>query len=155
VYFAHARGVRRAKREMANALAELVRTNADRIERFQSFGPPDLPDGLVHVGIASGSGNWWTGEGGTVSLSDIWESLEYAISGKNKLVGRYRQKLAPEAQVWLLLYTTASISRALPIPQGIEDRTFNFDFDRVFWFASFEGRFAEIRKQARTVSATE
>ena len=74
------------------------------------------------------------------------EALETAINEKNRLVPKYRTNLAPDAQVWLLLYSTASISRGLHIPHGIEDRKFNFDFDRVFWFVSLGDHFVEIQK---------
>ena len=110
----------------------------------------DLPEGFNYIVISAEPGDWWTGEGGGVSLSDIWESLETAISEKNKLVPKYRSNLAPDAQVWLLLHSTTSISRGLHIPHGIENRKFDFDFDRVFWFVSLGAHFVEIQKQTRS-----
>jgi hypothetical protein len=149
VYFANARGVKRDKRQMAHALAEFISTNAEQAARFKGFYAPAVPEGLSFVGIEGEPGDWWTGEGGGVSLSNIWESLDTAISEKNKLVPKYRSNLAPDAPVWLLLYSTVSISRGFPIPHGIENRKFNFDFDRVFWFVSLGARFVEIQKTER------
>ena len=150
VYFAPARGVKRDKREMAQTLLEFVRAKVDAIQTYAVFDR-DLPEGFSYIVVAAEPGEWWTGEGGGVSLSDIWQSLETAISEKNKLVPKYRSNLAPDAQVWLLLYSTMSISRGLHIPHGIENRKFNFDFDRVFWFVSLGVRFVEIQKAERNI----
>jgi hypothetical protein len=149
VYFAPARGVKRDKREMAQTLVEFVRAKVGAIQTFAVFDR-DLPEGFNHIVISAESGEWWTGEGGGVSLADIWQSLETAINEKNKLVPKYRTNLAPDAQVWLLLYSTMSISRGLHIPHGIESRKFNFDFNRVFWFVSLGARFVEIQKAERS-----
>lgn len=148
VYFAPARGVKRDKRKMAHALAEFIQAEVGEIQTYAVFDR-DLPEGFGHIVIAAEPGDWWTGEGGGVSLSNIWESLDTAISEKNKLVPKYRSNLAPNAELWLLLYSTSSISRGLHIPHGIEKRKFDFDFDRVFWFVSLGGRFVEIRKAER------
>jgi hypothetical protein len=134
LYFANARGKRRDKREMAQKLAQFVKANIHRAKPIANFGALRLPEGFGSMSIAAESGNWWTGEGDNITLTDIREALSSAISSKNKLVPVYRKNLAPGAQVWLLLYSTASISRGMPIPYGIDQWQFNFDFDRVFWF---------------------
>jgi hypothetical protein len=149
VHFAPARGVKCDKRKMAQSLVEFIRANVDAIQTYAAFDR-ELPEGFNYIVIAAEPGGWWTGEAGGVSLSDIWESLDTAISEKNKLVPKYRGNLAAGAQVWLLLYSTASISRGLHIPHGIENRKFNFDFDRVFWFVSLGHKFVEIQNAGRS-----
>jgi hypothetical protein len=146
LYFANAEGKRRDKREMARSLAEFVRLNVHRAKSIENFGPFQLPEGFGHMSIAAETGNWWTGEGGNVNLADISDSLRTAINAKNTRIDDYRKNLAPGAQVWLLLYTSASVSRGLPIPHGIDAWGFHFDFHRVFWFACLEDRFVEIQK---------
>lgn len=78
------------------------------------------------------------------TLSDIRATLARSISEKDSLLPAYRKNLGPGARVWLLLYTTAEVSRSMPIPFGIEQWRFPFGFDRVFWFASLEGTYVEI-----------
>jgi len=97
------------------------------------------------MSIAAESGDWSCGESGSVTVPDIHEALTSSVSAKNKLLPAYRRNLASGAQVWLLLYSTVAVSRSMPIPQGIEEWRFCFDFDRVFWFACLENRFVEIR----------
>lgn len=150
LYFANARGEKRNKREMAQALAEFVKANMPRDNSIANFGPLRMPEGFSSISIAAKSGDWWTGEGGGVTLSDIREALACRISAKNELVPTYRMNLAPGAQVWLLLYTTASVSRSMPIPHGTEEWRFSFDFDRVFWFAGLENQFVEIQGEEGT-----
>jgi hypothetical protein len=70
------------------------------------------------MSIAADSGNWCTGEGGGVTLMNIHEALGTAIRAKNKLVPAYRNNLASGAQVWLLLHSSVSVSRGMPIPYG-------------------------------------
>ncbi len=149
VYFAPARGVKRDKRKMAHTLVDFIRAKVSAIHTYAAFDR-NLPEGFNYIVITAETGEWWTGEGGGVSLSDIWESLDTAISEKNKLVPKYLRNLAADAQVWLLLYSTASISRGLLMPHGIENRKFNFDFDRVFWFVSLGAHFVEIQKAERS-----
>ncbi len=149
LYFANAKGRRRDKREMAHKLAEFVKANVHGAKPIANFGALRLPEGFGAMSIASESGNWSTGEGGNITLADIRETLGSAISAKNKLVPAYRMNLARGAKVWLLLYSTASVSRGMPIPHGIEDWRFDFDFDRVFWFVCLGNEFAEIHNRRR------
>ena len=131
---------------MARKLAELVKANIHRAKPIVNFGALRLTEGFGSMSIAAESGNWWTGEGANITLTDIREALGSIICSKNKLVPTYRKNLAPGAQVWLLLYSTASISRGMSIPHCIDQWRFDFDFDRVFWFASIENEFVEIQR---------
>jgi hypothetical protein len=146
LYFANARGKKRDKQEMARRLVEFVKANVHRANPIANFGALRLPEGFGSMSIAAESGKWWTGEGGNITLNDIREGLGSIISLKNKLVPTYRKNLAVGAQVWLLLYSTASISRGMPIPHGINEWRFDFDFERVFWFVCLGNEFVEIRR---------
>jgi hypothetical protein len=103
LYFANARGKKRAKQEMARKLVEFVRANVHRANPIVNFGALRLPEGFGSMSIAAESGDWWTGESGNITLSDICEGLGSIISLKNKLVPTYRKNLVSGAQVWLLL----------------------------------------------------
>ena len=144
VYFANARGKRRDKREMAGALSNFVKANVHQANPVANFARIDLPEGFGSMSIAAESGDWWCGDC-VVTLSDIHEVLVSTISKKNRLLATYRRNL-PGAQVWLLLYSTAAVSRGMPIPHGIEKWQFDSDFDRIFWFSSFENKFVEIQR---------
>jgi len=146
LYFANARGKRRDKREMAQKLVEFVKANVHRAKPIANFGALRLPKGFGSMSIAPESGNWWTGEGGNITLSDIREAVGSIISSKNKLVPAYRKNLAPSAGIWLLLYSTIAVSRGMPIPHGIEEWRFSSEFDRIFWFACLENGFVEIQR---------
>lgn len=147
LYFANARGKKREKREMSRRLVEFVKANVHQAKPIANFGELQLPEGFSSMSIAAKSGGWWTGEGGNVTLDDVREALDSAISSKNKLVSAYRKNLAEGAQVWLLLYSTASVSRGLPIPHNIDQWRFDSDFDRVFWFVSLGNEFVEIHNR--------
>ncbi len=156
LYFANAKGKKRDKPEMARKLVEFVKANVHRAKPIANFGALRLPEGFGSMSIAAESGNWWTGEGGNITLTDIREALGSIISSKNKLVPPYRNNLAPGAEIWLLLYTAVAVSRSVPIPHGINEWRFPFDFDRVFWFTCLENRFVEIQRAeaAKAVSLT-
>jgi len=145
LFFANARGKKRDKREMARTLSEFVRTNVPQPGTIANFAGLQLPEGFGSMSIAVESGDWICGEGGSFTVSNIHEALTSSISAKNKLLPTYRKHLAPGAQVWLLLYSTVSVSRGMSIPYGIEEWRFSFDFDRVFWFTCLENEFAEIQ----------
>ena len=63
------------------------------------------------------------------------------------LVDTYRSNLPDGAELWLLLYSGATVARSVPIPNGIETWRVPFRFDRVFWFTSLECQFTEIQKK--------
>jgi len=146
LFFANARGKKRDKYELARTLAEFVKANVPKVGSIASFTALMLPQGFGSMSIAAEAGDWICGQGANVTLSDIPEALTARIEDKNKRLPTYRRNLAPGAKVWLLLYSTISAERSLPIPHGIEDWRFSFDFDRVFWFACLEHQFVEIRR---------
>jgi hypothetical protein len=153
LYFSNARGKKRDKREMARTLAEFVKANVPLPNEMSNFNSLQLPEGFGSMSIAVESKDWWCGESGSFSVSDIQEALTSSISEKNKLLPAYRKNLAPGAQVWLLLYSTSAVSRGMSIPYGIDQWQFNFDFDKVFWFTSLSDGFLEIQRaeSAKTV----
>ena len=145
LYFANAKGKKRDKREMARTLAEFVKANVHQANPVAYISRRKSPEGFGSMSVAAESEDWWCGESGGVTVSDIREALASSISAKNKLVPAYRKNLARGAQVWLLLYSTASISRGMPIPHSIDEWRFDFDFDRVFWFVCLGNEFVEIQ----------
>jgi hypothetical protein len=146
VYFTNTRGGKRNKAELALALTEFVKANADRTNPFVSLYRPETPDGFDSIVISAESRDWWCGEGGGYSLDDIRPQLDARISSKDKLVPTYRANLLAGARVWLLLYTGVTVARSMMIPRAIEEWRFSFGFDRVFWFTALEGQFAEIQR---------
>ena len=145
VYFS-ARGQRGCKRQMADSLSEFVRANVHRANPVASFSSLDTPDGIGSMSITSECGDWWSGECGGPTLSQIRAQLARRISKKTVRVKQYRGSLPQGSSVWLLIYSGVAVSRSMPIPHGIEEWAFPFEFDRVFWFDSLEGRMTEIRR---------
>ena len=74
------------------------------------------------------------------------DSLLTELQKKNKKVSTYRKCLPCGALVWLLLYTRPGVSRSVPIPYGIDEWRFPFDFERVFWLILEERRVVEIQQ---------
>lgn len=146
VYFSPARGKRQDKRQMIDALVDAVTRNRNRANPAVVLKGSELPEGFDHILIAAESGEWWSGEGGGITLSEIRTEIADKIAAKNKLVSRYRANLPTGAQVWLLLYSRVTVSRSVPIPLGIEEWKFPFEFNRVFWFASLENGVVEIQR---------
>lgn len=155
LYFANTRGQRRDKREMARTLAEFIKANLPGPTETLNFGNLKLPEGFGAMSIWRESRDWWCGEGGGYTVSNIQEALTSSIRAKNRLVPSYRRNLAPGAQVWLLLYSTFAVSRGMEIPFGIEQWRFNFDFDRVFWFTTLGNKFVEIQRAQAAKTAAE
>jgi hypothetical protein len=81
-----------------------------------------------------------------ITVPDIRRQLAARITAKNKFVSRYRECLPRGAQVWLLLYTRVDVSRSMPIPYGIDEWRFPFDFEKVLWFTFLEKQIIEIRR---------
>jgi hypothetical protein len=146
VYFTNTRGEKRNKPELSRRLVEFVKTNVHRANPYVSLYRPETPDGFDSVVISAESRDWWCGEGGGYSLSDIRPQLAARISAKEKLVSTYRAHLPEDAKVWLLLYTGVTVARSMMIPHGMEEWKFPFQFDRVFWYADLEKQFAEIQR---------
>lgn len=145
-YFTNARGKKRCKREMARALTEFVRVSFHRANPAVTFMDEGAPDGFdsVVVVVEPSLADWRSGEGGGITLADIRPQVEARILAKDKLIQSYRSNLPLAAELWLLLYTGVTVARSMPIPCGIEAWRIPFRFDRVFWFTSLEGQFAEI-----------
>jgi hypothetical protein len=147
-YFTNAKGKKRTKNEMARALSGFVRANIHRANPAAIFRNENAPDGFDSVLITAGhSGDWWSGESGGVTLAEIRSQVEARIAAKDGLVEGYRSNLPDGAELWLLLYTGVTVARSMPIPHGIEAWRIHCRFDRVFWFAALEGRFAEVQKR--------
>src|SRR6266851_7732630 len=146
VYFTNTRGGKRDKRELALALTKFVNANVERANPFVSLYTPGTPDGFDSIVISAESRDWWCGEGGGYSLNDMRPQLAARISSKDKLVSAYRANLPVGARVWLLLHTGVTVARSMMIPHGIEEWGFPFLFDKVFWYADLEGKFAEIQR---------
>ncbi len=151
VYFTKTRGMKRSKHEMARTLSEFVHANAPRANPTSIFRYGEAPEGFDSVLIeVDHSGDWWSGESGGVTLAEIRPQVEARIAAKDKLVETYRSNLPDCAELWLLLYTGVTVARSMLIPRDVEAWRIPFRFDRVFWFAALEGRFAEIQKTSDT-----
>jgi hypothetical protein len=144
VYFSTG-GKKRNKQKMADALSEFVRANVHRANPVVGFGSLRTPDGIGSMSITSECGDWWSGECGGTTLSQIRTQLAHQISDKNERVKQYRASLPKCYRVWLLIYSGVAVSRSMPIPHGIEEWALPFEFDKVFWFDCLEGRAVEIR----------
>jgi hypothetical protein len=157
VYFCPARGKRQDKNQLIDALVDAVTRNRERANPAVVLSGDELPEGFDHILITAESGEWWSGEGGGITLSEIRTEIANKIAAKNKLVAKYRANLPTGAQVWLLLYSRVTVSRSVPIPFGIEEWRFPFEFDRVFWFASLENEVVEIQhaESAEKILVTE
>ena len=145
LYFANTRGERRDKRKMARALADFVRANVPQPDEILNFSNLELPKGFGSMSIRAEPGQWWCGESGSYSASDIQEALASRIRAKSTLVPTYRRNLALGARIWLVLYSTFAVSRGMEIPYGIKQWQFDYDFDRVFWFTTLGNKFVEIQ----------
>lgn len=147
LHFSNPRGKKQDRCQLTKSLVECVAANRDRANPAVVLKGNELPEGFDHILITTdGSGDWWCGEGGGVTLSEIPVELGSKIAAKNKLLQTYRANLPIGAEVWLLLYSRVTVARSIPIPHGIEEWRFSFDFDRVFWFASLENKAVEIQR---------
>jgi hypothetical protein len=143
-YFWDVERGRNRKREMTQALSAFVTTHRERENPVATFVRRDkLPDGFGTISIASGAGAWFSGECVGNTVSGIHQQLATRISAKNSLVPRYRANLH-DSPLWLLVYSAAGVSRGVPMVHGINEWSFPFDFDRVFFFAALDGTVEEI-----------
>jgi hypothetical protein len=141
IYFWNIEGGKRDKRDMARALVEFVESHqAGTYSRYDG-----VPTGFNHISIYSTGEDWTHGESGVTGVSEIFEQLASSISANNKLFPRYRARL-PHPPIWLLIYSGCSVPRGLPIPHGLNERTYQFDFDRVLFFAQLSNDVVEIRR---------
>jgi hypothetical protein len=145
VYFWDVERRRNRKDEMAHALSVFVTSNCEQATPAVTFARRDkLPYGFGLISIASGAEPWFSAESVGNTVSGIHQQLSARIAAKNSLVSRYRANLTG-SPVWLLLYSGTSVSRSVPMVAGINEWTFAFDFERVFFFASLEGKVEEIK----------
>lgn len=150
VYFSRARGKKQDKHHLIKSLVDCVMLNRHRANPAIVLKGDEVPDGFDHILITAESGEWWCGECGGIGLSEIRAEIAAKIAAKNALVSRYRANLPTGAQLWLLLFSRVTVSRSVPIPSGIEDWKFPFEFNRVFWFACLENEVVEIQRAEST-----
>lgn len=144
VYFEDSRGVKRDKNIMARSLSHFVQSKVADANPYTVF-MDGTPAGFSSIKIELGYREWWSGEAGGYTIADIRQQLTSRISEKNKLLPRYRANLPLGAPVWLLLYSLPSVARGMEFPYDIENWSFSFDFDRVFWFVSYLNDFVQLR----------
>lgn len=148
VYFTKSNGERSNRRKLADSLSKFVMTNIHRATPAICFDREESPGGFDSVLIVEEAHptDWWSGEGGGVTLGEIKPQVEARITDKNKLVDKYRRNLPAGAHLWLLLYTRVTVAGSMPIPLGAEKWQIPSQFDRVFWFAALENQFVEINQ---------
>lgn len=146
VYFWDVERGKNRKREMARALSAFVTSHCGQAKLVATFVRRDkLPDGFGTISIASGAGAWFSGESVGNTVSGIHQQLAARIAAKSSLVPRYRANL-PDSPIWLLLYSGAGVPRGVPMVKGLDEWSFAFDFDRVLFFSTLDGRVEEIRR---------
>lgn len=134
------------KWKMARQLAEFVSANLPSDNGSILCESMDmLPQGFSLIRVTSPGGPWHSQESCHITLSEIPALLASRIAKKNKFLPDYRAAL-PNSPIWLLVYSGFSVTRGLPIPAGIEEQTFSFDFDKVLFFAQLDNRAVEIRR---------
>lgn len=150
VYFTASRGKRSNQHEVdeiARALSEFVQENIHRANPTVILTFNDAPEGFDSVLIAADrSADWWNGECGGISMSEIRSQVETRIAEKDKRVDIYRSNLPAGAELWLLLHTGVTVAQSVPLPHDIEAWRIPTRFDKVFWFTALENQFAEIHK---------
>jgi hypothetical protein len=137
---------RRNKHKMARALIRCVQISLPRATDFVALYGSEVPEGFGSVTITSGAGDWHCSQGSGITLDHIPVQIASRIRAKNALVPKYRANLRKGAAIWLLLYSRPNVSRSVPIPYGIEQWKFLFEFDRVLWFAILENQIVEIQR---------
>ncbi len=133
------------KWDMARGLAEFVRSHRPHEARVANFTrKAKLPDGFGTISICTESGPWFCGTTSGITASQIPDLLTERIRAKNDLLPTYRSNL-PNSPIWLLIFSCMEVSRGVPIPQGLSEWAFAFDFDRVFFFSSLDNTVVELR----------
>jgi hypothetical protein len=146
VYFWRIERTRSKKQEIAHALVDFVRAHCNEANPVAIFTRlRKIPDGFGTVIIRSTPRPWWSGESSSNMLEDIQEQIAASIAGKNKLLATYRANL-PNTPIWLLLYSCAGVSRGIEMWPVVDEWSFAFDFDRVFFFATLNGSIVEIQR---------
>jgi hypothetical protein len=134
-------------RTMARGLADFVLTHHGQAKPVVTFSwRADLPESFGVISITEFYERHWHGlETITLKLDQIHQRLADRISAKNGLVPIYRAN-QPNAPIFLLIFSGMEISRGVPMVHGIEEWTFPFDFDRVFFFAGLDSQVVEVRR---------
>jgi hypothetical protein len=131
---------------MARGLADFVLTHRAQAKPVVTFSRrANLPEGFGVITITEFYEPWHGLETVTLTLHQIHQRLSDRIRAKNELFPIYRANL-PNAPIYLLIFSCIEISRGVPIVHGIEEWTFPFDFDRVFFFAGLDCQVVELRK---------
>lgn len=145
VYFLDVERQKNRKQEMVRALSAFVTSHREQASPVATFLRRDkLPYGFGTISIASVAEPWFSGESVGNTISGIHRQLSARIAAKNSLVPSYRANL-PDSPIWLLVYSGAGVSRGVPMVTGINEWSFAFDFDRVFFFASLDDKVEEIK----------
>jgi hypothetical protein len=147
VRFTNTRGKRHNKQLLASTLAQFVHANIRETFPAANFAAHQAPQGFdwVHLDTQLCPNAWSIGEAGGITISDIRPVVEARIAAKDKFAETYRANLPKGAPVWLLLYTSVTVARSMPIPFGAEEWRIPSQFDKVFWFTALENQFVEIR----------
>ena len=149
VYFTPARGRARDRRKLTDVLTDVVAKNYHKATPTLSLAGPALHEDFGQITLStglSGPGQWWSNTGGGISVSQISVELASRIAAKNALLPTYRANLPEGAEVWLLLYSLASVSRSVPMVHAMNEWAFSFEFERVFWYACIENQVVEVRR---------
>jgi hypothetical protein len=132
---------------MARGLAEFIKAHRAQATPIATFERSDgLPQSFGLISICAESGPWSCGTSVGPTLSQIRQVLAERISAKNDLLPTYRSNL-PGAPIWLLIYSCMEVARGVWIPYGLDEWTFPFGFDRVFFFSSLDNAVVELRKR--------
>jgi hypothetical protein len=145
--------IRRNKRAMARSLFRCVGENLPRGTDSVYLHGNTVPEGLGAITITSEPGEWDYSQCAGIVLEGIRSQLGSRIRAKNDLLPKYRSNLPEGAAVWLLLYSRPNVSRSVPVPHGIEQWQFPFEFDRVFWFVILGNEVVDIQRSPRQAVA--
>jgi hypothetical protein len=137
---------RRNKSMMARKLFQYVKENLPLITGFVYLSGSAVPEGLGSITITSVGGEWDYSQCSGIVLDSIRPQIASRITAKNELLPKYLSNLSESAAVWLLLYSRPNVSRSVPIPYGIDQWKFPFEFDRVFWFVILGNEVVEIQR---------
>jgi hypothetical protein len=135
------------KRQVAYALVDCVIAHRDR-EDVVTLAGQQVPEGISRIVFwRDQQSRWLNVEHGTVSVSQVFDQIRDRITAKNRLVPIYCANLPPGSQIWLLLWSTATVSRGLPIPYGLDKWIVPFGFERVFFFSWLDAKIIELPRQ--------
>jgi hypothetical protein len=116
VYFSQTRKKRQSRRELIDALCNAVTRNRERAYPAVVLKGDELPEGFDHILITAESGEWWSAEGGGITLSEIRTEIGARVFAKNSLITQHHANLPKGAGIRLLLYSRLTVSRTILIP---------------------------------------